>query len=411
MFRSVIKFTVVATLLMSLITPPVITQVFGHGSGGGGGGGAGGGGAGGGGAGGGGAGGAGGGGGGAGVGSGGGGAGTGSGSGGGAAGAGTGGGAAGGSAASGGADGGAGAPSAGAGGGYGGGDPYVGASGLPYPNRLGMQIQRSRGWSGDGWLHDGASYPYRERAVRSGWDMWRHATPAPFRHKAHKVQRTKLKPYEPMRKILSDHTPVQPLGARMPLGARRAGNDDATAASPPVDRAWDRVQVAPASVIDRKGEQTVGAAPVDASADVVQVTPPTAIDRKGEQTIGMAPVDVSADVLQVTPPPEIEYNDARITSSLDGLSLVMMMAFVALGFIASLPFHRAHAERVLAFAAMRRSEARADDARQLSLPCPPQIEADPNPLSGLEASVKNVLDTIKEVEAEMVSSRQLRKPV
>ncbi|MDA9427161.1 hypothetical protein XH97_34365 [Bradyrhizobium sp. CCBAU 53380] len=211
-----------------------------------------------------------------------------------------------------------------------------------------------------------------------------------------------------MRKILSDRKPVQPLVARTPLGARRSGNDDAAAASPPLDRARDEVQVAPGSVIDRKGEQTIGAAPVDASADVVQVTQSPAIDRKSEHTIGMASVDVSAGGVQVTPPRDI---DARITSSLDGLSLVMMMALVALGFIASLPFHHARAERVLAFAAMRRSEARADDARQLNLPCPPQIEADPTPLSSLEASVKNVLDTIKEVKAEMVSSRRLRKPV
>jgi len=212
--------------------------------------------------------------------------------------------------------------------------------------------------------------------------------------------------------MLSDHKPVQPLGARTPLGPRRPANDDATAASLPVNRARDEVQVAPPSVLEDKGEQTIGAAPVDALADVVQVTSPLVIERKGEQTIGTAPLDVSAaDVVQVIPPRIIEYNDPPITGSLDGLSLLMMMVLVALGLITSLPFRHRYAERVLAFAAMRGSEARADDARPISLPCPPQIEAYPNPLSSLEASVKNVLDTIKDAEADMVSSRQLRKPV
>lgn len=399
MLRSVIKLTVVATLLMTLITPHVITQAFGHGSGGGGGG-----------AGGGGAGGAGG----AGAGSGGGGAGGAGGAGaGGSGGAGGGGGGPGGAGAAsggGGTGGGAGAASSG-GGGYGGGDPDAGAYVLPYPNRLGTQIQRSKDWSGDGWLRDGAFYPFRERAPRPRWDMWRHATPAPFLHKVHKAQRTNLKQHEPMQKILSDHKLVQPLGARSPLGPRRLGNDD-PAASLPVNRARDEVQVAPpSSVIEGKSEQTTGAAPVDASADVVQVTSPLLlIERKGEQTIGTAPLNVSAaDAVQA--PRIIEYNDAPITSSLDWLSLVMTMVLVALSFITSLPFRPRYAERVLAFAAMRCSEARADDARPLSLGCPPRIEADPDPLSSLEASVKNVLDTIKEAEAEMVSSRQLRKPV
>ncbi|MCK1712574.1 MULTISPECIES: hypothetical protein [unclassified Bradyrhizobium] len=220
-----------------------------------------------------------------------------------------------------------------------------------------------------------------------------------------------------MRKMLSDQKPVRPLGARTSLGARLPGNDDATAASPPVNRAQDEVQVAPPSVIEPKGEQTIGAAPADASADIVQVTPPPVIERKGEQTIGTALVqtigtalvDVSADVVPVTSPRMIEHNDASITRSLDG-SLVMMMVLVALGFITSLPFRRSYAERVLAFAAMRSSEARADYTRPVNLRYPPQIEADPNALSSLEASVRNVLNTIKEAEAEMVSSRQLRKP-
>ncbi|WP_354172075.1 MULTISPECIES: hypothetical protein [unclassified Bradyrhizobium] len=192
------------------------------------------------------------------------------------------------------------------------------------------------------------------------------------------------------------------------MGAHRAGNDDATAASPPVNRAPDDVQVTPPSV-EGKDVQAIGTAPVDAAADIVQVTPPPVIERKGEQAIGTALEDVLADVVQVTPPRIIEHNEASITRSLDG-SLVMMMVLVALGFMMSLPFRRRHAERVLAFAAMRSCEAGADHGRPVNLRCPPQIEADPNSLSSLEASVKNVLSTIKETEAEMISSRQLRKP-
>jgi hypothetical protein len=122
-------------------------------------------------------------------------------------------------------------------------------------------------------------------------------------HKFHNAQRTKLKPHEPMRKMLSDQKPAQSFGARTSLGARRLRNDDAMAASRPVNRARDEVQVAPPSIIDRKGEQTIGTAP---STGVVQVTPPPAIERKTEQTIGMAPVDTSADVVQVTPPLAVE---------------------------------------------------------------------------------------------------------
>ncbi|EIG63623.1 hypothetical protein Bra1253DRAFT_00120 [Bradyrhizobium sp. WSM1253] len=224
-------------------------------------------------------------------------------------------------------------------------------SSAPGPELKTRHASRRVAWSGDGWLPDGAFYPFRERAPRPRWDMWRHATPAPDLHKVHKAQRTKLKPQEPTRKMLSDQKPVQPLGARTSLGAHRAGNDDATAASPPVNRAPDDVQVTPPSV-EGKDVQAIGTAPVDAAADIVQVTPPPVIERKGEQTIGTALEDVLADVVQVTPPRIIEHNKTSITRSLDG-SLVMMMVLVALGFMMSLPFRRRHAERVLAFAAMR----------------------------------------------------------
>lgn len=226
-------------------------------------------------------------------------------------------------------------------------------------------------------------------------------------HRLHKAQRTRLRPHE-MRKMLSHQKSVQSFGTRTSLDARRGEGDDATAARRPANRSRVEVQVAPPSLVERKEEQTTGAAPVNASADVVKVTPPPAIERESEQTIGAAFVDASADVAQVTPPSVIEHEDASITRSLDGL-VAMMMAFVALGFIPLL-FRHKDAQRVLAYAATRRSEARLDDARPVYLLCPPQIEADPDLVSNLEASVKNVLNTIKEAETEMASSRQLRKP-
>lgn len=445
MLRSVIRSTVIATLLVTLIAPPVITQAFGHGSGGGGGGGAGGAGGGGGGGGAGGAGGGGGGGagagsgGGAGAGSGGAGAagaaGAGSSGAGGAGGAGAGSGGAGGTGGTGAASSAAGAGSGGAGGGYGGGHYYAGAHSLPYRNPLGTNIPiipRSKAWSG--WVRDDTFYSFRERALRPRWDMLWRVAPVSDLHRLHKAQRTKLKPHD-MRKMLSGQKPVQSFGVRTSLDARRRGDEGATAASRPVNRAPVEVQVAPLSLIDREVEQTIGVSPVDASADVVQVTPPPAIEGKSEQTIGRAPIDSSADVVQViapplierkgeqavgtalvdasadiaqvTPPHMVEHDDASITRSFDGL-VVMMMALVALGFIPLLLRQR-YAGRVLAYAAIRRSEARADDARPVNLLCPPRIEADPSLVSHLEASVKNVLDTIREAEAEMASSRQLRR--
>ncbi|MBR0827126.1 hypothetical protein JQ596_16430 [Bradyrhizobium manausense] len=336
-------------------------------------------------------------------------------------------------------------------------------------------IQGSKAWFGGGWLHDGTFYSFHERA-RPRWDTWRHATPV-LEHKFHKAQRTKLKPYEPM-KMLSDQKAVRSFGARTSLDAARAreqgrlrherhaavpneefflaviakakevvdsrpqtkhsrphrpGKDDAVAGTPSVNPARDEVQVAPPRiepkgeqtigpaaldasadvvqvtpppVTEPKGEQTIGPAPLDAAADVVQVTPPPVTELKGEQTIGTAPLAVSADVAQVIAPPDIEHNGASTTSRDDRL-LVMMMALVALGII-PLFFRHRYAERVLAYAAMRRSEARADDARTVNLPSPPRNEADSSLVSSLEASVKDVLGTIKEAEAEMVS-RQLRR--
>jgi len=208
-----------------------------------------------------------------------------------------------------------------------------------------------------------------------------------------------------MRKILSDQKSVQSFGARTSVDAHRRGRDDATAANGPVNRSRVEVQAAPPSVIERQEEQRTGAAPVDVPADVVKVTSPPAIERKSEETIGTALVD--ADVAQVSPPSIIEHHDASITRSLEGL--IMMMALVALGFVPLLIRH-GYAQRVLAYAATRRSEAQVGDARPVYLLCPPRIEADPDLVSNLEASVKNVLDTIKEAEAEIALSRQLRRP-
>ncbi|WP_271508196.1 hypothetical protein [Bradyrhizobium sp. CCBAU 11357] len=267
-------------------------------------------------------------------------------------------------------------------------------------------IQRSKAWSGGGWIREDTFYPFRGRAPQLRWDMWRHAAPVPDLHRLRKAQRTRLEPHE-TRKMLSGQKSVQSFGTRTSLEARRGEGGDATAARRPVNRSRVEVQVAPPSLIERKEEQTTGAPPVDASADVVKITPPAAIERESEQTIGAAFVDASADVAQVSPPSVIEQYDASTTLSLDGL-VAMMMALVALGI--PLLFHHKDARRVLAYAATRRSEARLDDARPVYLLCPPRIEADPDLESNWEASVRNVLSTIKEAEAEMASSRQLRKP-
>lgn len=296
-------------------------------------------------------------------------------------------------------------------------------------------IRRSTAWPGFGWVRDDTFYAFRERAPRLRRDMSRHAAPVSDLHRPHKAQRTRLKPHE-MRKMLSDQKFVPSSGARASLDARRRGGHAATASSRAVNRSRVEVHIAPPSVIERKEEQTTGVAPVDAPADVVKVTLPPATERKSEQTIGMAPrkssadvvqvaaplpierkggqaigtalVDASADVAQVTPPSILEQDDASTTRSLAGV-VVMMMALVALGFIPLLFGHR-YAQRVLTYAAMRRSEARVDDARPVYLLCPPRIEADPDLVSNLEASVKSVLKTIKEAEAEMTSSRELRRP-
>jgi hypothetical protein len=184
------------------------------------------------------------------------------------------------------------------------------------------------------------------------------------------------------------------------------GKSEQTIGMAPVDASADVVRVTPPPAVERKSEQTIGMAPLNASAGVVRVTPPPAVERKGEQTIGMALPDVSADV--VTPPPAVEHNGGSITRSFErAVSLAMITVLVALVFITLLLRHR-YAERILAYAAMRHSEARADDDRPVKLLTPPQIEADPNAVSSLEMSVKKVLVTIKEAEAEIVSSRRLR---
>ena len=182
--------------------------------------------------------------------------------------------------------------------------------------------------------------------------------------------------------------------------------DEQTIGTAPVDASAEVVRVTPPPAVARKSEQTIGTVPADASADVVRVTPPPVVEPKGEQTVGMALPDVAADV--VTPPPLVEHNGETITRSVEqAVSLAMIVVLVALAFIIMLIRHR-YAERVLAYAAVRRSEARADCVRPVNFARPPQIEADPNSVSSLETSVKKVLGTIKEAEAEMVSSRRLR---
>jgi hypothetical protein len=99
-----------------------------------------------------------------------------------------------------------------------------------------------------------------------------------------------------------------------------------------------------------------------------------------------------------------------VIRSLEALSVVIVMAVVALGLIEFL-FRRRYAERVLAFGAMRHLQRPADYVRPVDLPMPSrnQVEANPETASSLIA-VKKALDTIAEAEAEM-SSRQLRNAV
>ena len=178
-----------------------------------------------------------------------------------------------------------------------------------------------------------------------------------------------------MRKILPDQKSVQSSEAPTSLDSHPQGHDDATPSEALVNRAPDAVQAAP----------------------------PPATEGKAGQTVGMAPVDhPAAEAAQVTPPPMIEHEGAPITRSLDGLSIVVAMAVVALGLIQFL-FRPTYTKRILAFGAMRRS--RPEDVRPVDLCWQPlnQIETDSSTASGL-TSVKKVLDTIKEVEAEMAFS-------
>jgi hypothetical protein len=242
---------------------------------------------------------------------------------------------------------------------------------------------RSGGWFGRFWF--GTFGPFHHRAFQPRWERRRLATPVrgDF-HRVHQAQRKNgsLKLHDVMAKMLPDRQPVQPFGARTSLDPRPRGNDDATAGEPLVNRAADEIQVAPPPVMERKAEPIIGTARVDRSADIVQLTPQPVV---AEPIIGTPQVDHWADVVQLTPQPVFEPKAEPRASLNDALTLVMMMVVaLTLGLIEFL-FRRTYAKRVLAFAAMRRSQRRPGYARPANLSWRPrdQIEADPTAASRL----------------------------
>src|SRR5947207_2629111 len=89
----------------------------------------------------------------------------------------------------GGAGGGGGGAGSGGGGGYFVGDPYVGAYGSSYGDRLGtrvFQIRRvHKGWVGRSGFSYGAFDQFHQRAPRPGWHVRRHASHQRNFHRPH----------------------------------------------------------------------------------------------------------------------------------------------------------------------------------------------------------------------------------
>ncbi len=233
-----------------------------------------------------------------------------------------------------------------------------------------FQVQRSH----KAWLGSGAFDSFRHRARQSGWHVRRHASHERDFHGSHKAQRVNvsLKPNDALRKVLLDQQ-AEPLPQV---------NDVPSAGEPPVDRAQDEIQAAPAQIIQHEAGQTIGMASVIRAADAAQNTPPPLIERKGTPVIG----------------------------SLDGPSAMMLMVVVAALGLAKFLLRRRYAKHSLAAGAMRRLPP-PDNVRpvDLSWRSQNQFEADPDASSCLEA-VKIALDTIAKANAEMASSRQLRTP-
>jgi hypothetical protein len=195
--------------------------------------------------------------------------------------------------------------------------------------------------------------------------------------------------------MFPDQEAVQSFGARTSLDLRPRGNDDATAGEPLVFRALDD--------IEGKAERTIGTA----------------------DGFWRQPLDPSADLVQTTAPFVVEHEDAPITRSLDARAvLVGVMVVVALG-LGEFLMRRSSRSTADGFWSepldpfadvvtpppfIEHTGAPTTDLRpvELSWRAPDQAAADPSAgASGLQ-SVQKVLDTIKEVEAEMTCSRQLR---
>jgi len=193
--------------------------------------------------------------------------------------------------------------------------------------------------------------------------------------------------------MFPDQEAVQSFGARTSLDLRPRGNDDATAGEPLVFRALDD--------IEGKAERTIGTA----------------------DGFWRQPLDPSADLVQTTAPSVVEHEDAPVTRSLDARAvLVGVMVVVALGL-----------GEFLMRRFQRRPQSTADgfwseplDPFADVVTPPPFIEHTgapttavrpvdlssrvPDQVAAVSGLVQKVLDTIKEVEAEMASSRQLRTP-
>jgi len=194
--------------------------------------------------------------------------------------------------------------------------------------------------------------------------------------------------------MFPDQEPVQSFGARTSLDLRPRGNDDATAGEPLVHRALDD--------IEGKAERTTE------TADGFPRQPP----------------DLSADLVRTTAPSVVEHEDAPITRSLDARAvLVGVMVVVALGLGEFLMrrFQRRPqstadgfwSEPLDPFADVvtpppfieHEGAPTTDLPVNLSWRASDQAAADPSAAASGLQSVQKVLDTIKEVEAEMTCSR------
>jgi hypothetical protein len=299
--------------------------------------------------------------------------------------------------------------------------PFAGAFGWSYRTRLGTKVIQNQ-WSQKAWFGGGGfgyvtSAPFRQRASQARWHS-RYATLEHDFRRLHKAQRTNgsFKSHDVIRKVLPDQEPVQSFAVRTSLHPRRRGNDVAMAGERTPDD------------IERKAERTIGAAGGSKLlADVAQVTPPPVIGHEDVTTTGSL-VNRALD--------DLERNALLVIGTAAGfwgqvphplVVLIGVVVVVALGlmeFLLRRPVDlswdisnfidlksKTPAELV-SFAEENGVENASTMPKQellfailKQLRAPNQVTADPSAASGLN-SVQKALDTIKELEAEMVSSRR-----